>query len=386
MNVPQVAIAKFYYLSWTIVLLGIAVGWGVAHDYIAYLQQWALVLAGSDPWQDIEAGRNAYGPVHNLLALLMPAHFLAPKLVIAGVFAVATSMLFLRLLKVRGLDRGSIWIFALAIPANALITLFGAGYGSNDLLTGAFVVFAILSRLDSRPALFGFWISLAILTKFYPALLVPLFALDRGRFDLRYILYAGLFTVIGLAATYVMWGSAMLQSVIFGGARGYSFISGLRVVHVIADHLGVPIVTDVLVKYNSLMLLATFACGVALCWWARCSWLVGIVAVFISVLLIYKVGHPQFFTTWCCAVAALPLLREERADSVAWLSLPMLLALSITSYVYVFHDGVFYGSSFRMTAWALTYTGIGLAVTASIWIFVGQQRFGAIRPDTKLAA
>ena len=67
---------------------------GVRHDYIYYLEQWQLVRAGLDPWST----NNAYGPLHNAFALLVPLHPLAPKLLTAAGLLAANTLLVLALL------------------------------------------------------------------------------------------------------------------------------------------------------------------------------------------------------------------------------------------------------------------------------------------------
>ena len=62
---------------------------GIRHDYVYYLQQWQLVLDRADPW----SGNNAYGPLHNAFALLVPLHPLAPKLLNAACLLLANALL-----------------------------------------------------------------------------------------------------------------------------------------------------------------------------------------------------------------------------------------------------------------------------------------------------
>ncbi len=67
-------------------MMWLAIWGGVQHDYSAYLNQWQLVLDGRDPWST----NNAYGPLHNVLAYLLPLGKLAPKLLmVAALVAVA---------------------------------------------------------------------------------------------------------------------------------------------------------------------------------------------------------------------------------------------------------------------------------------------------------
>ena len=85
------------------------------HDYIYYLEQWQLVLAGLDPWST----NNAYGPLHNAFALLVPLHPLAPKLLTAAGLLMANGLLVLALLRERPVVE---WrtVYLLAFAANAL--------------------------------------------------------------------------------------------------------------------------------------------------------------------------------------------------------------------------------------------------------------------------
>src|SRR5262245_15656037 len=53
---------------WSLSMLWLAVSTGVQHDYPSYVSQWQLVLSGADPYST----DNAYGPLHNLLAFLLP--------------------------------------------------------------------------------------------------------------------------------------------------------------------------------------------------------------------------------------------------------------------------------------------------------------------------
>src|SRR6476469_7330685 len=78
---------------WSGAMIWLALAGGVQHDYGPYLAQWRLVLSGSDPWST----DNAYGPLHNVLAYLLPAGDLAPKLAIAGALLAANAVLLRRL-------------------------------------------------------------------------------------------------------------------------------------------------------------------------------------------------------------------------------------------------------------------------------------------------
>ena len=96
------------------VALGLTVSGGVRHDYIYYLEQWQLVLGGQDPWST----NNAYGPLHNAFALLVPIHPLAPKIVTAAALLLASGLLVLTLERDRAVPE---WrtVYLLAFGINA---------------------------------------------------------------------------------------------------------------------------------------------------------------------------------------------------------------------------------------------------------------------------
>ena len=66
------------------------------------------------------------------------------------------------------------------------------------------------------------------------------------------------------------------------------------------------------------------------------NWLEASTLGFLSVLLTYKVGHPQFFIPWLFLVAALPLVKTESAHRLAWICIPFVLFLSIFLWGYAY--------------------------------------------------
>jgi hypothetical protein len=253
------------------------------------------------------------------------------------VFGVAATLLLRRLLKERG-DAPALAIYALAVPGNMLITAFGFAFGSNDLLVAAFVVFAILARLDRRANLVAFWLGLAILLKLYPLLFVPLFAVERRRIDVRLCVATALVVVAGMAAAYAVWGAVVFDPFRMAAGRPPSFLSIFTVLKPLDDAL----FGGAFVRYNAL-LVAVVAVGSALLVWRRgFAWLSALVIVTLASLIVYKVGHQQFFMPWCCAVAALPLLRTAEGDAVARTATPFLIWLSAISLLHVLFEDYMY--------------------------------------------
>ena len=134
---------------------------------------------------------------------------MVPKFAIIGVFAVASGLLFDRLMAERWRDWKTALIVALALPANFLISLFAFRYGSNDLLVGAFTILAILSRIDRKDVAAGAWLAFAVLLKFYPIVFLPLLMLDGRGIRWQIGLVAVLVVGAGLALAYAVWGEGI---------------------------------------------------------------------------------------------------------------------------------------------------------------------------------
>ncbi|HVY50575.1 MAG TPA: glycosyltransferase family 87 protein [Devosia sp.] len=297
---------------------------GVRHDYIYYLEQWRLVLAGLDPWST----NNAYGPLHNAFALLLPLDPLAPKIATALSLLIANALLVLALERTRPRPEWQqIYLLAFALNVLPLVSVFW--FGNNDGFVAALVIGAVLARLRGRVVLAGLLLGLATLDKYYPLLLVPFFALDARRFEARLVIAALLTTGAGMLAGALLWGRDFIEAVAFGISRDATILSIIRPISLIGRKLGVSEYTDLLVRFNSPIVLAVWIGALALAWRRRDNWLVGACWGLFAVLLAYKVGHQQFMVSWLALVACLPLLRRDDADRLARLSLPFACFLSV---------------------------------------------------------
>ncbi|MEO8757747.1 MAG: glycosyltransferase family 87 protein [Devosia sp.] len=342
--------ALLFVASYAIAALALTWLGGVRHDYIYYLEQWHLVLDGLDPW----GTNNAYGPLHNTFALLVPLHPLAPKFANALSLVIANALLVPALLRARPLPE---WrtTYLLAFAANALPIISVYWFGNNDGFVAALVIGAVLARRDGRMLLAGLLLGLATLDKYYPALLIPFFALDERKLDTRLILAALVTTILGMLAGILIWGRAFFEAIAFGVSRDATILSILRPISVIGRTLGIGGLTDLLVKFNTPMLLLVWLGAIALAWVRRDNWLIASCWGFFAVLLTYKVGHQQFWVTWLALVACLPLLNRPDADRLARLSLPYATFLSLFQLGFVLLQPEYYRGPW---SWVTSYVGI----------------------------
>lgn len=344
---------------------------GIRHDQLDYVMQWQLVLDGKDPWST----NSAYGPLHNAFALLIPVHLLAPKLATAFALLLANGLLVLRLLAERPARE---WLptYLIAFGANVLVLVVAFWFGLNDALVAALIIGAVLARRQGAMLLTGILLGLATLDKYYPALLIPFFAMDERRVDTSVILSSLATIFVGMAGAVWLWGTAWLEAVIFGVSRDATILSIVRPIAVLGRHLGIAPVTDLLVRFNGPLVILVWLGAIALAWARRDNWLVAACWGFLAVLVTYKVGHQQFWVSWLALVAALPLLGRPDADRLARLSWPLAIFLSVFQVGFVLLQPQYYQGQWL---WVNDVVGVP-AFVLQAWLLWSFLRPSAPRP------
>ena len=337
-------------IAYAAVAFGLTVIGGVRHDYIYYLEQWQLVLTHQDPWST----NSAYGPLHNAFALLVPLHPLIPKIVTAASLLLASGLLVLTLERDRAIPE---WrtLYLLAFALNALPIVSVYWFGNNDGFVAALVIGAVLARRDGYLVLAGLLLGLATLDKYYPALLIPFFALDERKLDTRLIFSALVTIIVGMGIGALLWGRAFIEAITFGVSRDATILSIFRPIAVVGRNLGVADWTDLLVKFNGPLVLLVWIGAIALAWRRRDTWLVASCWGFFAVLLTYKVGNQQFWVTWLALVACLPLAGHPDADRLARLSLPYATFLSLFQLGFILIQPEYFRGP---NEWVKDYVGI----------------------------
>jgi len=342
---------------------------GIRHDYIYYLQQWQLVLDRADPW----SGNNAYGPLHNAFALLLPLHQLAPKLVNAACLLIANALLVTALLRARPFAE---WrtTYLVAFAANILVLVSAFWLGLNDAFVAALLIGAVLARRDDRMLLAGLLLGLATLDKYYPALLIPFFALDVRVIQPRLILTAILTVAVGIGIAIWLWGSAWLEAVSYGVSRDATILSILRPITELGRRLGAGDAVDLLVRFNGPLVLLIWLTALVIAWLRRDNWLIAACWGFLAVLLTYKVGNQQFWVSWLALIACLPLLNLPEADRLARLAWPTAIFLSLFEFGYVVLQPEYYQGSLHWIVDTVGVVSFALGVAALCLYFTPASR------------
>ncbi len=345
---------------------------GIRHDQLDYVMQWQLVLDGKDPWST----NSAYGPLHNAFAWLLPIRDMAPKLFTAAALLLANGLLLINLLATRPIEA---WrtTYILAFGGNILVLVSAFWFGLNDAFVAALIIGATLARREGNMLMAGILIGLATLDKYYPALLIPFFALDERRVDAHLILASLATVAAGLGIATWLWGTAWLEAIIFGVSRDATILSIFRPIAVLGRQLGVADITDLFVRLNGPLVVIVWLGAITLAWTRRDNWLVGACWGFFAVLLTYKVGNPQFWVAWLAMVAVLPLLNRHDADRLARLSWTFAIFLSIFQVGYVVLQPQYYQGQ-----WLWVNDVVGLpAFVLGTWLL-----WSALRPSSRPAA
>lgn len=360
-----------FLIAFSLATLAAVILGDVQLDYGYYLDQWRLVLAGDNPW----SGNNAYGPLHNAFAVLVPLDPLLPKLAVALLLLVANALLVHRLARTQASDA---WIetYAIAVAANLCFLVSVFWLGLNDGLVAALVIGAVLARLDGRLALAGLLLGLATLDKYYPALLIPFFAMDARRLEPRLVLSALVTIALGLVAATLLWRTEWLEAVAYGVSRDATILSVFRPLAVLGRANGFGDVADLFVRYNGPLVVLVWSGAVAIAWVRRERWLVSATWGLFAVLLVYKVGNQQFWVTWLALVACLPLIGETAADRLARLSYPFAIFLGLFEIGYILLQPQYYQGQWR---WVVDWIGIPAFALGAVQLLL-YFRPGVLRP------
>ena len=211
----EIGILTAAVILWSLLMLWLCWRSGIQHDYRDfYVTQWQLLLDGADPWST----DNNFGPLHTIIGFLLLWGPLAPKFFMVSALLAANTALILELMRERGKSPIQV-IYLLAVPTNVLTVGAGVMYGLNDAFVAALLMLAVIFRHRRYVLTTGVLVGLAALTKYYPLLLLPFFALDGRR--LRWSVIVGGIAVfcVGMIAAIAIWGQGPFESILFSGSK-----------------------------------------------------------------------------------------------------------------------------------------------------------------------
>jgi Glycosyltransferase family 87 len=267
-------------------------------DYPNYAFHWKLILAGQDPWifPGGESTGNAYGPLYNYLALLYACHPLLPKCFFVSVWF-CLILLFEK--DLFSADRAGLTLdqakgFVVFLLLNPFFWLRISWQGMNDICTAACCVLAVRAADRERDGVAGAWLGAGTLFKFMPALLFP-FLVIGSKGIRRKIAASFLLTVTaGFAMSCLVWGRSTWQPLLFAAQRQSSWYSIFRFLRgrysPLQAFFDAPDLDPLSGPLLALSLIVVFLIHWKRAWRTPFSSFVA----FETILLTYKVHHPQF--------------------------------------------------------------------------------------------
>ncbi len=212
----ELTLSMLHYRTVVLFLAAEVVAWSswIRHDYKAYLVGWQRVMQGLDPWSPTRGAEYSYGLLFNLLAPLAALHSLIPKLLFV-VCWLALAFWYLALTGRTGrsdeMHRRGILVL---LVANPLFWIEIPIYGHFDILIAGLCVTALHVFRQGRSAQAGILLAAGTFLKFYPTVLVPLFALRNRKVDRKFV---SAFLITGglvVGAAYLLWGASMFDPLI----------------------------------------------------------------------------------------------------------------------------------------------------------------------------
>ena len=325
---------------------------GARHDYAAYMAQWDLILSGGDPWST----NNAYGPAYNLLAGPFALHPMLPKVIFVFAWQVSSWYLVHQLAR-RGIDLPWLIFWFTVLPFNPLFWTFGVVYGSVDSLVAALCLSALAWSQAGRHSAAAFALALAVLLKIYPIVLAPFLTLDGRRINWQFLTTFVALIATGLTLSFLVWGESTFYSITHNSSRGSKILSIFRFLRGDASPL-----KGWVDNLDNLSLPAmAFGGGLvfALAWKWRLPPVSGALAGILVTLLLYKVGHQQFFLVVPLVVGLWYLYRCPDCDRL--LSSAMVVCLAWLAFV---------SALYLLTHAYNYYTGAGVTGMAGRWAFL----------------
>ena len=352
-------------LAFAIVAVGISIFVGFRHDYVHYAAQWDWIMEGKNPWAELPQHlKNAYGPLHNAIALLYTINDYLPKILFA-LCGVLTSYLLLNRTDEGGAIRlqPSTVFVTLAFVLHP-ITLFVCYYFSiNDSVCALLLVLALIAREKNHLVSAGILIGVAALLKFYPIIFAPFLMITAPRvITLRPMIAAVATFVVGMAAAYLIWGTDIFAPLLFASDRGASYLSIFRFVQGRPDLFGGPEVVQSILASNTLILLGIAVIVFLFLFFAGANWLTAMVIGVASILLFYKAAHRQFYLPWIATYAfMIASTMNPEMRRIARNLCPGIICLAVTT-AFIYSNG-----RFEHVSWEFLQTHVSIPT----FIFVG---------------
>ena len=279
-----------------------------------------------------------------------------PKVIFAFAWQVSSWYL-VHLIARRGIGLPWLVFWLAALPFNPLFWSFGVVYGSADSLVAALCLSALALRQSGRHSASAVILALAVLLKVYPVVFAPFLALNGRRVNWRFLTTFAALVAAGLGLSLLAWGESTFHSITHNSDRGSKILSIFRFLRGDASPLKAWV--DNLDHLSRPAMAVGGVLVFALAWRWRLSPVSGALAGILVTLMLYKVGHQQFYLVVPLAAGLWYAHRFPVRDR--FLSGAMVVCLGWIAFV----------SALYLLTHAHNYiTGAGVTAMAGRWAFL----------------
>lgn len=326
----QIVISLLY-----ICFIPITIKAGIQHDYIYYVKIWNLDQEGSNPYSIL----NPYGPLNIMLGKLILIDPIAPKIFMLINFAGA--LIFLsHHLKQSLQNNNNLYWFLLLFPLNPLFFYVTVIYGLNDTLVATLLIYAIIFKRQKRNSLAVLVLTCAALTKIYVLFIIPIFLLNKFKFDFKLMLvFITNFVAINTFCL-IYFGDMYIYGLFNSISRGSSLLSPIdSLKNIFADGILfnstylamnlIEIFIYVIQFLNPFFIFIIWLSMLRIVLNLKIDWSEASLLIFFVVFVNYKVVHPQFFLVLQIFIGLLLFSENKRDSEIAKNFLPIVVILSL---------------------------------------------------------
>jgi len=277
--------------------LGLTIVSAARHDYLGFIIEWQLVLAGEPPWGGTSL--NAYGPLFNIFAFLSELNPLAPKIFFSCTW-IALSVWLIGLFVRNNLSQFCVWIGSAFLLANPAFWHQIPWNGQFDITVAATCLISIILIIRGHEISAGVALAIGFLLKFYPLAMLPFLMINHHSIRLRLTISFGVTCAIGLLLSFLVWGPSTFYPLFFASNRPSSMLSVFRFLRGTYSPLGLFYNTPN-VDFLSLPAMFLFV-GLAFvgCYYSKkMSTIPACLIGMLTTFTFYKVGHAHFLEVAC---------------------------------------------------------------------------------------
>lgn len=316
----------------------VTVAAGARHDYVHFLEQWNHTMSGGDPWDQSLHGENpGYGPLFNAFAPLAELSPLLPKLVFTAAW-IATAAAVTRLVRADP-QTGHM---APAVLAYFVLTPYFwieiPLYGHFDILPAAATLASVHLTLKHRPSLAAGLLAVGALLKIVPGAALPfLVSAHPDRWKAIVLSFAGTCAAV-LIVSYGLWGPSTLTAILLPAHKESDLFSVFRFAR--GSYSPLRLITESPnLDFASVPLLVVAGVLMAVILGvSRAHVVASVLATFVLIFALYKLGHPQFqmIVFIMSPYLLLTLPHPARSDKLLWVAAGLYLSwFSLLDILYV---------------------------------------------------